>query len=934
MKFTTFIANEIKNNNWLNEHLVIVVPSERATKYLLAALSKSYNKPVFAPKMVTINDLVIHHASSPVMDSTRMLISLYQAYRNLALKDEQSFEDFLSWGSMLLNDFDEIDRYLLEPAQVFKNLKSIKELESWNLEEKELTEAQKKFMVFWDILSELYTELQLILTKKGKIGPGMAYKKLAKEATILFKEDPNSFYLFAGFNALSTAELKLIDTVLTLKKGAFYMDSDQYYFNNKQHEAGDFQRKNSAVLSIGKPQRLEDNLSTKAVNISIIQCAQLTGQVKVASTELEKLSKNELDETLLMLADEALISALIKNLPASINQANITLGLPLNQTPIKSWVELIFDIQENKKRFKTKAIYFKDLQKVANHVLFNAWLSNTSRKQMVVIEQEAIRYNKVFQNLQNLSLEEDTHGFLTLVLEDWENDWVKAIRCIRELNASILEKLPLANDFERNVTFVFDQALRDFQLIASEDLPVLSLRTFKMLFNQHRQTKSIAFHGNPIDGLQIMGLLETRLLDFKRIIILGMNEGNLPPTNAMNTVIPMDLRKGLGLPTMRHKQGLFAQHFYRLLHYCEDLTLTYTTIGDQINAAEPSRYLNQLELELIRLNPNAKLNKSYYLTAFSTDEDLASNIVLKKSQIKNQLDAYFSKPISASAINKYLTCPLDFYYRYIVEFGEEQNVAEEVESSDLGILIHSVLEKLFKPFAQRDKHAEFVYPPPKALDTDDVNTMIDLFPDILFAVFMERFHNDATLFATGKNLLSFEMASEIVLKTLQAEKEYIGKLEEPFYIEQVEAELTINIPVIIGGEEKEIMFKGYIDRIDRVGDKYRILDYKTGKVDSSFVTFQLKETGIKASFIAAKHSLQLTLYGLFFKEKYKLVANEAVVFSLITTKEKTQVLTNKDGTIAELEENFFQLIQEIATELYDFEIPFTHNETSKYCSYC
>ncbi len=934
MKFTAYIANEIKENNWLNEHLVIVVPSQRATKYIMAELARAYNNPIFSPAMITINELITKHAPFNLLDPSRLLLSLYQAYKSVEITEHQSFEDFLSWGPMLLNDFEEIDRYLLDPNQVFKNLKSIKELESWTLEGKELTDAQKKFMVFWDVLPELYNELQLILKDKKRISPGMAYKKLAEDPSQLFLADPEAFYLFAGFNALSSAELRIVNSVLSTKKGMFYLDADQYYFANKQHEAGAFQRRNMEVLTLAKPLRVEDTISTKKINIEIVQCAQLTGQVKVASTELGKLSQSELRETLVLLADESLISALIKNLPASIDKANITLGLPLNQTPIKTWMEIIFDIQENKKRFKTTAIYYKDLQRVINHVFFNAWLSDELKKQVITIEQETIRYNKIFQNISSLKIEEDARLFLSFLLEDWGVNWDKALVCIRTINDFLLKKIPQKNDFERNIISVFDHSLREFQLIVSEGLPELSLRTFRMLINQHWYSKSIAFHGNPIDGLQIMGLLETRMLDFKRIIVLGMNEGNLPPTNAMNTIIPMDLRKGLGLPTLRHKQGIFAQHFYRLLHYCDDLTLTYTTIGDQINATEPSRYLKQLELELARQNPNAKLTKSYYVTPFSSLNDTNVNVVQKKPEIKAQLDAYFSKGISASAINKYITCPLDFYYRYVVEFGEEQSVTEDVESSDFGTFIHSTLEKLFAPFAQRDKEGAFISPPPPSLSISHVDKMILDFPAILKAEFMERFHNDSSLFASGKNLLSFEMANEIVLKTLLAEKEYIQTLKEPLFIEQIEAAMSIILPILIDGEEKELKLKGYIDRIDRVGDRYRILDYKTGKVEEKHVVFNRKESGLKDSFAAAKHTLQLTLYCMLFKEKYNLEASEAAVFSLITSNGSIQALKNKNGNSEELEDLFKELLTEFISEIYDFEVSFIHNADAKYCAYC
>ena len=269
-----------------------------------------------------------------------------------------------------------------------------------------------------------------------------------------------------------------------------------------------------------------------------------------------------------------------------------------------------------------------------------------------------------------------------------------------------------------------------------------------------------------------------------------------------------------------------------------------------------------------------------------------------------------------------------------MEFGEEQTVMEDVESSDFGTFIHSTLEKLFTPFAQRDKDAQFITPPPKALTISDIDKMILDFPAILRAEFMERFHNDSTLFSTGKNLLSFEMANEIVLKTLLSEKEYIQTLDGPLYIEQVEALMTLTVPVVIDAEVKQIQLKGYIDRIDRVGDKYRILDYKTGKIEPKDLAFNLKPAGIKASFSEAKHTLQLTLYCLLFKEKYKLEANEACVFSLITSKGYTQELTNKNGTKEELQEIFLELLQEVISETYDLGRPFIHDDVAKYCNYC
>lgn len=376
------------------------------------------------------------------------------------------------------------------------------------------------------------------------------------------------------------------------------MDADIYYYENKIHEAGAFIRKNLDFLEIGKPEIIGDHLRDKNLVLNVVECAQHTGQVKVAASELSNLSPAELDSTLVLLADETLISSMVKNIPVSVGKANITLGLPLSQTPIKTWVELIFDIQENKSRFKSNAIYYKDLQRIINHVFTLGAINREEKRILVTLEQETIRKNKVFQNCEKLDLGTQTQRILQLITQDWDQDWKKAMEVIRSLNKFLLELLPITNEFERNIIKVFDESLLEFEQILKEGIPKIALRSFKLLFFQHWGGKSIAYHGNPIQGLQVMGLLETRLLDFEHLIIIGLNEGKLPNTNVLNSVIPMDLRYGLGLPSLREKQGLFAHHFYRLLHKCKTFTATYTTAVEQISSNEASRYLLQLELEL------------------------------------------------------------------------------------------------------------------------------------------------------------------------------------------------------------------------------------------------------------------------------------------------------------------------------------------------
>lgn len=931
MKFLQQLARQIKSKKYDLRSLTIILPSERATKYLAEALLAEFGKPIFSPEITTIDRWVKKH-SQPIIDNTRLLIRLFEMYRETDEGRFETFEEFTAWGSMLLSDFDDIDRYMLDYTQVFKNLKAIKELESWKIDEEKFSASQKKFMEFWERIPNYYDKLHEKIRANGFVTAGLAYRQLAENPEPLFKKNENQFFIFAGFNALSLAELTIIKKLIRANKAEYIINADTYYLENPIHEAGAFLRKNLDFLEIKEPLFISDELKHKEIDIQVIECAQHTGQVKVAATELEKLSEDEINETLVLLSDESLIGAMVKNIPANVGKANVTLGLPLSQTPIKSWVELIFDIQENKIRFKTEAFYFKDLQRSINNVLILSALDEKEKNQLIQLEQETIRKNKIFQRVDSLQIGPRADKLMLTLTTNWRNDWKLAMTQIRKLNSILLESLNQKAEFERNIVLIFDDALLEFQRIIEEGIPDMNLRSFKSLFYQHWNRKNMAFHGNPTNGLQIMGLLETRLMDFERVFILGFNEGKLPGTNPVRTIIPMDLRYGLGLPSTRDKQGIFAHHFYRLLHHCRNIWITYTTAAEQIGSNEASRYLLQLKLELAKVNPNLKITNQFYTVPFPELTELPSNVVDKKPEIIERLDYFFERSISASALNKYLSCPLDFYYRYLVEFGEEKSVEEGVESNTFGSFIHKTLELLFKPFAQRDEEGNYVTPPPPPISTSHIDKMIRDYKSILHNQFLDFFGGDESLFKNGKNLLSYEMAMEITKNVLIKEKEFLSNTSEPVFIEQVEAAMKTEIEVNVNGQLKKIKFKGYIDRIDRIGDKYRVIDYKSGKVNDDDVKFNLLEDGLKQSFKKTKHALQLTLYCLFFKEKYNCFPDQAIIMSLVKS-DKLFVLSY-EKEIEGMTHVFKDLVEELLNEIYNLDIHFEHDSDAKYCGYC
>lgn len=913
------------------DEFVLVIPSKRAKRYFFEAFVQAYNKPIFLPEILTIDELLHQNLSKTPIDKTRQLFLLYQVVVKNPEFDGLSFESFLSWGPIVLNDFEEMNRYLLDTDQVFRNLLSIKELDSWNLEEgKEISESQQQFMAFWEVLPLIYEQYVHELTLRGFTTGGLLLRERALNPEALFGEKQT---YFIGFNALTKAEQNIINAFIQAKKGTYWADVDAFYMNSSTHEAGMFHRKNKEVLGQAKAPFELNELNSKELNIEIIACPQASGQVKVAASALSTLTLEALNSTLVLLADERLIMPLLKNIPASVNQANVTVGLPLNQTPLKPFVELIFSIQENKERFKTQSAYYKDLLALFQHPFITVWVPQEVREKITQWEITSIKNNRVFQSEKQLTFTPILDRILHLLLRNWDNDYPTAIKSMQEITQELLDAIGKNNEFETQILVVFQQGLMALQNLASEGFPMMNLRTFKQFFNQHWSSLSLAYHGNPTQGVQIMGLLETRMLDFKNLIVLGLNEGVLPPNNGLDSVIPMDLRKGLGLPTPREKQGLFSHHFYRLLHRAENVVCTYAIGGEGIGTAEPSRYLTQIEMELCRVNPRVNLVKKMYTTPLLLNQDYRLSSIEKRPQIVHLLENYFSKKVSASAMLKYLQCPLDFYFRYLAELGEEETVEEDLEMSSMGKIIHSTLEELYLPFAERDRNNEPVAPPPPPVKATDIEGLISKAPEVLRRHFTLYLDNDESLIASGKNYLTYTVALEFVLNLLKNDRAYINSIQGDLYIHRLEAYLTAPMPVEVKGAIITLNWVGFVDRIDRIEERYRLVDYKSGKVKAEHVEFAQKED-VRKSFIACKHALQLAVYAYLFEYNYGFWPDEKGIYAIQKSRDAFFPLTLKEVDEADFMEDFRALIVLILEEIYDLEKPFEHLVSSKYCNYC
>jgi hypothetical protein len=853
---------------------------------------------------------------------------------------------------MLIADCNEIDRYLIDPKQLFKNLRDIKEIENWSFEAgRTLSESQRQFLGFWDQLKDYYEAINTDLAQEKLAYGGAIFRKALENLdTRLDVLYPHQSFLFAGFNALSEAEIQLMNRLVKKGRAHVVAEADRFFLKNFSHEAGVFIRQTK--LRIPEMKVFERNqLANDKKEIDLISCAQSGSMLKVTQDILSKMSAAELSKTVLLLADESLIVPAIKHIPKMVGKANITLGLPLKLTPLRPWIELIFEFQNNFEYFRTKSLYYKTLISFFRHPYLGRIISSEDLKIFAKEEAAIVSKNRIFTKLPVELFSEKLRLLLDLVLQPWEHDFKTAIFRILEINRLVYESLDKEHDLiERSALFHFHEAIKHLEQIFDQShIPEMTLRSFEKFFNMRWMKETVAYYGNPIEGLQVMGLLETRMLSFENLIVVGLNEGAMPPKNVVNSLIPMDLRRYFGLPLPNDKEALFAHHFYRLLVDAKRAWIMHSTNqGDDISLAEPSRYIRQIELELARENPNITLKYSNF--------NLVVNSPVQELQFENnaatrsRIMEYFSKSgLSPSALNKFVTCPLDFYFRYVLKYREEDDVEESVEHSTFGTVVHAVLEKLYTPYVSDVK----------ALQPDDVRWMLKHYEAEVDRSFRANYETEETHFNSGEMYFASVAAKKQIQRFLLNELAFLlDNPAVPMYILGLEESLKHEVEIKRNGNKEKILLNGTIDRIDRVGDKIRIIDYKTGGCKKENVVVAGKYTELiaqqtnftKEDFDAAdfgdfntKYATQLLFYLLLFYSKYKVMPEEIGIHSLrnvslgLQTLRFTPKKVNNQNVAVAIDEKLVlfteSYIRYVAENILATEI-FEHKPKAKYCLLC
>jgi len=921
--------------------LCIVLPNRRAGLFLKKQITDRYQTAIWAPDIFSIEEFVETLSSSKILEPLTLLFEFYQHYKQQEKSQAQGFDEFMKWGQTLLSDFNEADLNLVPAQQLFGFVSEARAMEEWNADGATITDTQKKYIEFWESIGHYYDSFTTHLREHNQAYSGLVFRQVAEalqvgeDNEILQAVNQWDRIIFAGFNALSKSEEVIIQQLELAGDAEVLWDSDRYYMEDKMQEAGKFLRDYKSN-SQKKPFLWEfDQLTTGKKHIELVGVSSNIAQAKVAGTIIPALSGSpDCSDTAVVLADENLLIPVLQSLPDKVKHINVTMGYPLKNTPLHGLFQSIFVLHENAHRLaankESPQFHHKDILAVLQH----PFIKNIPGSHELTnhFAQSIRTHNTIFMRSEDLAKMAGTELMevykpLAPIFSNWQQKPQEALVCFRSLIENFRDHLLQASNNYRSkqnveieYLYLYTKAIKRLQVLLEQYGTVSDLSTLKAIFHQVVGGQHVPFYGEPLQGLQVMGMLETRLLDFKNIIVLSVNEGILPEGKTTGSFISNDIRKEFDLPTHYDRDAIYAYHFYRLLQRAERVILLYNTEGDDFGGGEKSRFVTQLEHELKQRNSNVTFTKEIIDIPVMVDE-LEAPSVKKDEWILQGLLALMERGVSPSALNKYVNCPLDFYYRYIIGLGEEDEVEETIQATTLGSLIHEVLENFYTPCLG------------KKLTSKDIDQMLPQVASKTRGAFLEQF-TEAEIDG-GKNLLTLKVAIKFVEGTLENEKAFLEELateNRELTIIALEKELTRTITV--GSHEVKLV--GKADRIDKIGRVTRIVDYKTGVTQAADVKLDALDELLDDS--SKAKALQLLMYALLYHSELDN-PGDSIQSGIISMRKLSEGFQSvRIGTLDILTESllleFEQKLQIIIAEMLDLDTPFVHQELSTYCDFC
>ena len=968
--FLKLVANDVFTRfNGHLENVAIVFPNKRAglfyNKYLL---ERSGNVPMWSPRYMTINELFQQGSNLAIGDQILLVSKLYKEYVSLFKKNERKLEtldSFYYWGEMLVRDFDDIDKHLADARMLFTNIMELREMGTAkdtlteeqaksiecffnNFKPEKRSDIKENFKDIWKGLYELYSNFKKSLSEENIAYEGMLYRHMIEHPEELELEYDN--YVFVGFNALNGVETKLFSILEKSGKALFYWDYDNYYVReNEKHESGYFMRKNLERF----PNALQgcfDNIK-KEKKVTVVSASNNSIQARYLSQWLDNnLTEKEID-TAIVLCDETMLEPILHSIPDNanghtLNYLNVTMGYPISSTPVFSLIKHMIELQLRGWSEKHNAFSLAFICNVLKHPYVVA-----GSEKSLKLHETLIKEKRFYPTDEELHVDEFLKRIFTLQTDN--KKWMEVIASLLlDIAQNSSENGDETNELYKKlfceaILKVYTQVQRLIHLLESGELNV-ERATIGRLLIRMLSMQSMPFHGEPVVGLQVMGLLETRNLDFKNIIMLSVNEGNLPKGKGESSYIPYNLRCAFGLTLSEHRDNIYAYNFYRLLQRAENVTLVYNNSSDSKGGGECSRYILQLE------GSNLYNIERFALTAKQESDSISNGIIQKTDAmigtLRNRFDKGYNtnaRLLTPSAINRYIKCGLSFFYYYILGLKPLEEVDIEMRPADFGVVFHKAAEELYKSMTKEKRiidseSIEFLFKHPLLID------------NIVDEAFKETFFKGGIPVYNGEQYINRGMLKRFLIYLLKLDKSAL-----PIYYIGGEGEIAMPHSIVSNGNKIDLEIGGTIDRIDIKGETVNIIDYKTGGGGSDSKT-SLEEIFAHEG-TSSGYRLQSFLYSIAVDE---LLAGASVKTSgggcnwgdILKTLKPTKVAPHllyvhknndikRDDCIVDVEkepiadikqikQDFIVHLNNVLTEIFDINAPFKPTCNEKLCEYC
>jgi hypothetical protein len=931
-------ANELHN-------ICLVFPNRRAGVFFNSYLQNEITSAVIAPEITTIGDLISGYSDFHMAERLQLISILFDVFQKHTQTTE-TFDEFYFWGEILLADFNDIDRYLVNAKDLFRNILDLKEIDSvfdyLNPEQKEALEQfwgsvavagkkefEQKHLRIWEKLFLIYADFKAILSEKNMAYGGMIDRQVIEILTDGGIGFHFSKYYFIGLNALNTCEKKFFKHLQNEQKAEFLWDFDHFYLNDISNEAGRFMRENLKDFPPPADFLLQPDLFGKKKNVKLVAVSSNYGQaqqIPVFLNEIVACFENKFDNTAIVLADETLLFSALGAIPTDIGTVNITMGYPAKNSMIYGFLMLLVNLLKNRRKDETRGAvaYHRFVTDILNHQLLAYWESEKNKAFINEIQTK----NKITISLNEIDYSE-LHKIIFTLPEKVEN----YSRYFLDVLGEIVQKfqnLEPENNMMSEIIYSVYQAIEKLELVLNKiiinEKREISNVVFFRLFTQYLGTVSVAFEGEPLSGMQVMGILETRCLDFKNLIILGLNENKWPRTFTAPSFIPANIRKGFGLPGIDEQDAMYAYYFYRLIQRTEDVTATYSVLKEGISTGELSRYGFQLQYDSEHKPEKINLD-------FCFAHDPVKPIIIESSeQIVTKLlgNNTLEHPLSPSAIIAYLQCSLRFFFRYVMQLPEPDELKEEIDGMIFGNIFHDAMEALYKPFTGKVLNRSDI----ENIQKNKVLIENEISKKIAKNYFHEKEEDTKKVILEGKTLLIYENIKTYLYQLLKVDMDLT-----PFTLISLEEKYKTTLEIDVNGKKTHINVGGKIDRVDRVNGKIRVVDYKTGYV-KSIVFKEVEELFATDVKDIKKEILQALIYILILSDELKDAEFQPAIYSLrdlFKDNFNPGIRRDKpDFSFSEIKEDFVASLKTILQEIYFagntfYQTP--HIDNCKYCAY-